>query len=561
MTLYSIPTTQWAVQLTGPDELRLNTTKPVHRPGPYQILGQVEAVGLCFSDLKLLKQFSKHARKERIGSGIDPAILKEIPSYVPDDMPTVPGHETTVRIVAIGEKVRGVRLGARYLVETDYRWLPTTNSNASFGYNFEGGLQQYVLMDQRIITSPEKEIFLLPASEHLSASAVALVEPWACVEEAYAVHERHSLKTGGKLLVVADNPIDEKIFTAFLGRFGKPQQITWISKTDLQPIDHIRMTRAGAVADLPDASFDDIIYYGADRATAETLFHKLAANGLIVFVQNGKTFGKPVTATVGRFHYGNIRMVGTVGDDPSDAVAHIPPTAEIRRADKIHVIGAAGPMGAMHVIRDICQGVPDVEVFAADLDDHRIGLLNRIAEPMARQRKVGYHHYNPSRGKPNVAFNYTALMAPVPKLVDLAIADSAQHAIINIFAGIPASVSGAIDLDTYIAKQLYFVGTSGSVLEDMKVVLKKVESGQLDTDLSVAAITGMAGAVDGIRAVEKALIPGKILVYPPCETLPLTPLEKLSEVLPDVAACLDNGLWNKKAEQALLANFKKIQRD
>ena len=115
MKSYSIPNTQWAVQLTGPDELRLNTSKPVHKPGPYQILGQVEAVGLCFSDLKLLKQYSKHARKEHIGSGIDPAILKEIPSYVPDEMPTVPGHETTVRIVAIGEKVKGVRVGARYL--------------------------------------------------------------------------------------------------------------------------------------------------------------------------------------------------------------------------------------------------------------------------------------------------------------------------------------------------------------------------------------------------------------------------------------------------------------
>jgi hypothetical protein len=91
----------------------------------------------------------------------------------------------------------------------------------------------------------------------------------------------------------------------------------------------------------------------------------------------------------------------------------------------------------------------------------------------------------------------------------------------------------------------------------MKVVLEKVETGNLDTDISVAAITGMAGAVDGIRAVEKAQIPGKILVYPACENLALTPLEKLSEVLPAVAACLENGLWNKKAELALLAHFNK----
>lgn len=554
MTSYSIPKTQWAVQLTGPDELRLNTSKPVHQPGPYQILGQVEAVGLCFSDLKLLKQYSKHARKERIGSGIDPAILKEIPSYVPDEMATVPGHETTVRIVAVGEKVKGVRVGARYLVETDYRWLPTTNSNASFGYNFEGGLQQYVLMDQRVITSPEGELFLLPASEKLSASAVALVEPWACVEEAYAVQERTTLKDNGKMLVVSDGPIDNKLFTAFIGRFGKPAQITLVSKDATIAFDSIPIVPAGSLATVPEAAFDDVVYYGADATTAESLFPKLAANGLILLAQGGKRFGRSVTATVGRFHYGNIRMVGTVGHDPSEAMV-IPPTGEIRTGDKIHVIGAAGPMGVMHVIRDLCQGVEGVEVYAADMDDHRLGLLNRIAEPMARDRKIGYHPYNPSRGKPAVSFNYTALMAPVPKLVDQAIGDSAMHAIINIFAGIPASVSAPIDLDTYIQKQLYFIGTSGSVLEDMKVVLAKVEMGRLDTDLSVAAISGMAGAVDGIRAVEKAQIPGKILVYPACETLPLTPLDQLSKVLPTVAAKLDNGLWNLRAEQALLAHF------
>ncbi len=553
MTSYSIPKTQWAVQLTGPDELRLNTNKPVHRPGPYQILGQVEAVGLCFSDLKLLKQFSKHARKERIGSSIDPAILKEIPSYVPDEMPTVPGHETTVRIVAIGDQVKGVRVGARYLVETDYRWLPTTNSNASFGYNFEGGLQQYVLMDQRVITSPEGEVFLLPASEKLSASAVALVEPWACVEEAYAVHERTTLKSGGKMLVASDDPMDNKLFTAFIGRFGSPAQITMVGRQSIA-MNSIPVVPANSVAELPDAGFDDVIYFGNNPATAESLFGKIAANGLILFVQGGKRFGRPITTTVGRFHYGNIRMVGTAGHDPSEAMA-IPPTGEIRAGDKIHVIGAAGPMGVMHVIRDLCQGVEGVEVYAADMDDHRLGLLNRIAEPMARDRGIGYHPYNPGREKPSVSFNYTALMAPVPKLVDQAIGDSAAHAIINIFAGIPASVSAPIDLDTYITKQLYFIGTSGSVLEDMKVVLAKVEMGRLDTDLSVAAISGMAGAVDGIRAVEKAQIPGKILVYPACETLPLTPLDQLPKVLPTVAAKLDDGLWNLRAEQALLAHF------
>ena len=136
-----IPRKQYAVQLVGPSELKLNASKDVFKPGPHQILAKTEAVGLCFSDLKLLKQFSAHARKSEILKGIAPEVLKEIPSYVPGDKPTVPGHEVTCRIVAIGEKVRQHKVGERVLVQTDYRALPTAGSNAAFGYNFEGALQ------------------------------------------------------------------------------------------------------------------------------------------------------------------------------------------------------------------------------------------------------------------------------------------------------------------------------------------------------------------------------------------------------------------------------------
>jgi len=101
----TIPQTQYAVQLVGPDELVLNESKEVFDPGPFQILARVEAVGLCFSDLKLLKQFAGHVRKCELVSGIEREVLAEIPSYVPGNAPTVPGHETVVRIAAVGEGV------------------------------------------------------------------------------------------------------------------------------------------------------------------------------------------------------------------------------------------------------------------------------------------------------------------------------------------------------------------------------------------------------------------------------------------------------------------------
>ena len=71
-----LPKTQRAVQLIGADELFFNESKAVFTPGAQQILCRVETVGLCFSDLKLLKQFSSHVRKSGIISGVSPDILE-----------------------------------------------------------------------------------------------------------------------------------------------------------------------------------------------------------------------------------------------------------------------------------------------------------------------------------------------------------------------------------------------------------------------------------------------------------------------------------------------------
>src|SRR4029079_1706030 len=162
----TLPKTQHAVQLVGPGELKLNPAKAVTRPGPYEILIKVEACGLCFSDLKLLKQFNTHVRKSEVVGGLTPDVLKGIQSYVPGDKPVVPGHEVVCRIIAVGDKVKVHKVGERCLVQTDYRQFPTAaGSNAAFGYNFDGGLQEYTLLDERIVIAPNGDRFLIPVGE------------------------------------------------------------------------------------------------------------------------------------------------------------------------------------------------------------------------------------------------------------------------------------------------------------------------------------------------------------------------------------------------------------
>lgn len=547
-----IPAKQYALQLVGPGKLALNTEKEVFKPGPHQILAKVECVGLCFSDMKLLKQFDQHARKSEVKTGLGVDVLKQIPSYVPGGKPTVPGHEVTVRIVAVGPEVKRHQVGQRVLVQTDYRDLPTAGSNSAFGYNFEGALQEYVLMDERVVIDKSGESFLIPVPEERSASAIALVEPWACVEDSYVTEERQGPKAGGRLLIVADAG-------AVLGGLNALAAAAPASVTAILPDEAQRKALAATglkaiateLAALPNEGFNDVVYFGASKATIEVLNDKLGVRGIFNLVLGGKKIGAPVSVGVGRVHYGLTRWVGTTGGDAGAGYKNIPKTGEIRANDKVVVIGAGGPMGQMHVLRTICAGKPGVSLVGTDMDDGRIAGLNEKAAALAKTNRVGFQLVNTKNQPAKGPFTYHALMAPVGALVAAAIQDSAEGAIINIFAGIPAPVKQDLDLDTYVARKVFMFGTSGSTINDMMIVLKKVVSGAFDTDVSVDAISGMRGAQAGIDAVENRTLAGKIMVYPWLKDVGLVPLKDLAKTYPTVAAKLDGGKWCKAAEDEL----------
>ena len=538
MAKIKLPATQYAVQLVGPGQLKLNPTKEVRGPGPHQVLAKIECVALCFSDLKLLKQFDQHPRKSGVVKGLDAAALNEMPNYVPGSKPTVPGHEVTCRIVAVGKGVKHHKVGERCLVQTDYRDLPTAGSASAFGYNFEGALQEYVLMDERVIIDKSGERFLIPVNEQLAASAVALVEPWACVEDSYVNVERQTIKAGGKLVVVADNPADISLKGLPYAPAGQPGEV-------------LRKTPA-EVGSLANESCDDILYFGADKATLEILNDKLAARGIMNVVLGGKKIGARVNVGVGRVHYGMTRWIGTTGDNPADSYKYIPRTGEIRKGDSVVVVGAGGPMGQMHVIRAVCSGIPNLTVIGTDMDDSRLASLQKKAEPFATANGVDMKMLNTVKTPLAGQFSYFALMAPVPALVASSIRDSKPGCIINLFAGIPAPTKHEIDLDTYIANQCFMIGTSGSTIEDMKIVLQKVTTGRINTNCSVDAISGMAGATEGIAAVENRTLAGKIVIYPMLHDIGLVPLTDLHKPFPTVAAKLDHGQWTKAAEEELL---------
>ena len=208
-------------------------------------------------------------------------------------------------------QVKKHKVGERCLVQTDYRQLPTAaGSNAAFGYNFDGGLQEYTLLDERVVIAPNGERFLIPVGEERSASAIALVEPWACVEDSYVTVERNRIKAKGRLaIVVADGREANGVKESYSPQ-GEPAEVQTVSPAE--------------AASLPNESFDDIVYFGSDRATIEILNDKLAPGGIINLVLGGKRIGELASVGVGRVHYGGTRWIGTTGHDAAESYRNIP---------------------------------------------------------------------------------------------------------------------------------------------------------------------------------------------------------------------------------------------
>ena len=549
-----IPQTQYALQIVGADETRLNTEKPVPELGPTQILCKMEATGICFSDTKLLHAFTSHPRKSEVLTFLSADELAEIPSYVPGDAPTVPGHEACARVVAVGSEVKHHQVGDRALVQTDYRHMLTAGSNASFGYNFEGALQQYTLMDERVIIDPEtKERFLIPVSEEPSASAVGLLEPWACVERAYATEERATLKPDGKTLVVADSGHVIEGLVELIADFA-PASITAVVAESSQEaaLETLGTTFADSIDGLEAGAYDDIVYFGSDPERVEALQPLLTLRGVIDVVLGGETLGRPVNVDVGRVHYDLTRWVGTTGTSAADGYDWVPATGELRTGEKVGIIGAAGPMGFMHVIRALTAGLPGISVDAVDIDEERLAHLTSVAAPLAEARGLTYAAVDSKDQEPAGGYTRIGCMVPVPPLAAGTVELAAEGAIIDFFAGFAVGTTAPLDLDAMLRKRIYILGTSGSMISDMKAVLGRLEAGTLDTNISVYAISGMQGVDDALGAVMARTSGGKIVIYPQLTQLGMVTLSEMSERMPEVAAALDEGRWTKASEEVLL---------
>jgi L-iditol 2-dehydrogenase len=180
-----IPHTMRISVLTRPGHLELQE-RPVPRPGPQEVLVAVRSVGICGSDA----HYFQHGR---------------IADFVVRG-PLVLGHETSGRIVAVGDGVDGRRVGARVAIEPGTACLACAQCKAG-RYNLcprmsffatppvDGALAEYVVVRADLA-------FDLP--DEVSDDAGALVEP---LSVAIWATGKAAITAGSSVLVAGAGPI------------------------------------------------------------------------------------------------------------------------------------------------------------------------------------------------------------------------------------------------------------------------------------------------------------------------------------------------------------------
>ena len=313
-----------------------------------------------------------------------------------------------------------------------------------------------------------------------------------------------------------------------------------------------------------DATFDDIVVAEPTPEVVNALASRLRKNGVMWLLGNAKTSG-PVSLDIGRIHYEGFRFYG--GGASFDAIRAANERGDLLPGGKAIFLGAGGPMGQMHVQRSIEIANGPSRVVVTDLDRGRLDHIENRFSDLAKSKGVELITLAPSQFESQQAmdaklrelapngYDDLVVLAPVAKLVPGVVAMAADNAVVNVFAGLTIGSMADLELSD-LCRGIKLIGSSGSRISDLRKVLSMVEEGQLNTNLSVAAIGGLNCAREGLEGVKNARFPGKTVIYTQIPDLPLMALEEVPEKLPELKSKLDpHGAWTKEAEEALLEKY------
>ncbi len=536
---------------------------PVPEPGDDQILVRVDAVGLCFSDVKLIKLGAEH------------------PKIFHRDLvnnPTRVGHEAAFTVIQVGKNRAGqFHPGQRLAIQPDiYR----NQMNTAYGYAIPGGLTQFHLVGPEVLNADDT--YVIPVADSLSYAELALTEPWACVVASYTQRRRLTPKTGGSmwivgqpgdqtcyefsqyvdapsLVVLSDVPADFK--EMLTQSVGETTQV--LERNGLTPADYPQFSQEVTGGN----GFDDIILLRPVSAAMVGAAAKwIGFRGTCNIVSTEPLDGL-VSIDAGRIHYHYTTYIGTTGPDVAGAYGEERNRCELKNGGVLVVIGGGGPMGQMHVQRALEMDDGPKTVIATDVNDVRLAALEQAGASIARKQGKEFILINPTTSAESLSAlverktggqmaDDVVLCVPSGPLMEESARLLAPEGMLVFFAGVPVGTMIQVDINNIFLRNMQLTGTSGSTMDDQRMVVEKTTAGQLSPILSVAAVGGMDAAVEGLDAMMASKYTGKIVVFPQLVHLPLLGLSELKEKYPDIGEKLgENNAWTVEAEQALLEKF------
>lgn len=525
---------------------------PMPEYGPDELLVRHDAVGLCFSDTKVIRLGQDH-----------PRIYRDMEAE-----PVVLGHEVTLTVVGVGQNLRdSYRCADRFIVQAD---IYVRGVNLAYGYEIQGGLAQYSVVDSRVLEADDGN-HLIPIKPQTGYAESALTEPWTCVNTAYRLKYRSGIKPGGTLWIIGTSPDDEKPYTIgsgfdidvhpsrlFLTRVPAGFR-DWLETRAAEMDIHIE--QVDDISVVPVGDVDDIVLLGSDAGLVETTSPGLARFGTMVIMAD-TPFERKVQVDVGRVHYNRWVYVGSRGLDISGAYNDVPLRSSLKKGGRAWFVGAGGPMGQMHVQRALQSSQGPAEIFCTARSDGRLSTTAAIFGAEARTKNVGFvavsradeEEYNQTLQRVAAqGFDDIVVMAPSVDAISEAAGYLAPGGIMNVFAGVARGTMVALDLSDIYLKDVRYIGHSGLTTEDMQVTLHMVEAGDLSPNRLVSAIGSLSAAREGLKAVSDAVFAGKIVVFPQICEFPLTVLPDLENALPSVYVRLKDGKeWTLDAEEEFL---------
>jgi len=534
----------------------------IPEPNDDQLLVRIDSVGVCYSDVKILKQGGSHPKLYKRNLSVDPTRL---------------GHEVSLTIIKVGKNLaKEYEPGQRLAVQPD---IYQNGMSTAYGYTIPGGLVQYHCIGKEVLET-DAGACLLPVDDGMGYAESALLEPWGCVAAAYTQRRRLDPKPGGTMWIIGQS--DDATEFAFSKGLDAPAtlvltdvptsiktlvaatQAKIIEKNDLS-VDHYEALSR----DLTEKGFDDIVMLNPTSANVVGQVARFIARRGTLNLVGAKPLDGLVQVDFGRLHYDYIAFVGNNGTDIAASYGEARNRCELRVGGVAVFIGAGGPMGQMHVQRAL--ELPDGPklIIATEISDERLQTLNDMFAPLAEKHHRTILFFNPNTAKESFhdfvmqatngqGADDVVVSVPVAKLMEEGDTVMRPDGMLVFFAGVPNGTMGNVNLSNVYLSNAQYTGTSGLTIHDQASVMERRMAGTLSPGRSVAAIGGMETAADAIQSVMDSRYPGKVVIFPQIHNLPLTSLKELPNRMPEVAAKLgEDMMWTNEAEEALIEKFWK----